>query len=57
MGHTANYAIVMAQLYTQGKNHGIQPFIVQLRDEETHKPLPGITVGDIGNKFAFGNFF
>ncbi|KAG5679146.1 hypothetical protein PVAND_008737 [Polypedilum vanderplanki] len=50
MGHTANYAIVIAQLYSLGKHHGIQPFIVQLRDEETHKPMPGIKIGEIGNK-------
>lgn len=54
MGHTANYAIVIAQLYTQGKCHGIHPFIVQLRDEETHKPMKGITIGEIGNKVGFG---
>ncbi|CAG4983899.1 unnamed protein product [Colias eurytheme] len=52
LGHTANYCIVMAQLYTQGKCHGIHPFIVQLRDEETHMPLPGIRVGDIGAKLG-----
>ncbi|CRK95525.1 CLUMA_CG008994, isoform A [Clunio marinus] len=50
LGHTANYAIVIAQLYSLGQHHGIQPFIVQLRDEETHQPLPGITIGEIGNK-------
>lgn len=26
----------------------------QLRSLETHLPLPGITVGDIGPKFGFG---
>lgn len=44
----------MAPLYIDNKNYGIQPFILQLRDEETHEPLEGITLGDIGNKFAFG---
>lgn len=41
VGHTCNYAVVMAQLYTQGKCHGIHPFIVQLRDEDTWMPMPG----------------
>lgn len=41
VGHTANYAVVMAQMYTDGVSRGIHPFIVQLRDEETHMPLPG----------------
>ena len=41
VGHTANYAVVMAQLYTQGVRRGIHLFIVQIRDEETHEPIPG----------------
>ncbi|XP_050343192.1 probable peroxisomal acyl-coenzyme A oxidase 1 [Nymphalis io] len=52
LAHTANYCIVMAQLYTKGKCHGIHPFIVQLRDEENHMPLPGIKVGEIGAKLG-----
>jgi acyl-CoA oxidase len=45
--------MLMAQLYTQGKYCGVQPFIVQLRDEETHKPMPGVTIGEIGTKLGF----
>lgn len=41
VGQTANYAVVMAQLYTKGECRGIHPFVMQLRDEETHEPLPG----------------
>uniref|UniRef100_A0A0A9YPZ1 Acyl-coenzyme A oxidase n=1 Tax=Lygus hesperus TaxID=30085 RepID=A0A0A9YPZ1_LYGHE len=52
LGHTANYAIVLAQLYTKGQCHGIHPFIVQLRDEETHMPLKGIKIGEIGCKLG-----
>lgn len=44
VGHTANYAIVVAQLYTKGECRGIHPFIVQLRDENTHEPLPGMSL-------------
>ncbi|PSN29864.1 putative peroxisomal acyl-coenzyme A oxidase 1 [Blattella germanica] len=50
MGQTANYAVVMAQLYTNGVHRGIHLFVVQLRDEETHKPMPGIKIGEIGTK-------
>ncbi|CAH2049995.1 unnamed protein product, partial [Iphiclides podalirius] len=53
LAHTANYCIVMARLYTRGKSCGIQPFMVQLRDEETHMPLPGIKLGEIGAKLGF----
>ncbi|PIO57081.1 acyl-CoA dehydrogenase, middle domain protein, partial [Teladorsagia circumcincta] len=41
LGKSSNYAVVVAQLYTQGVCHGPHPFIVQLRDLETHKPLKG----------------
>uniref|UniRef100_A0AAF5D072 Acyl-coenzyme A oxidase n=1 Tax=Strongyloides stercoralis TaxID=6248 RepID=A0AAF5D072_STRER len=52
LGKTCNYAIVMAQLYTNGKNRGPHPFIVQLRDLNNHMPLPGIIIGDIGPKLG-----
>uniref|UniRef100_F1KYT0 Peroxisomal acyl-coenzyme A oxidase 1 n=1 Tax=Ascaris suum TaxID=6253 RepID=F1KYT0_ASCSU len=53
LGKMSNYAIVVAQLYLNGECYGPHQFIVQLRDENTHIPLPGITVGDIGPKFGF----
>lgn len=31
-------------------------FIVQLRSIDNHRPLPGITVGDIGMKFGNGAY-
>ncbi|XP_060803917.1 probable peroxisomal acyl-coenzyme A oxidase 1 isoform X2 [Amyelois transitella] len=52
LGHTVNYCVVMAQLYSNGKHCGIQPFMVQLRDEETHEPLKGIKLGEIGVKLG-----
>ncbi|VDK45681.1 unnamed protein product [Cylicostephanus goldi] len=36
-----------------GKNYGPHSFIAQIRDLETHKPLKGVTVGDIGPKMAY----
>lgn len=52
MGHVCNYCIVVAQLYIDGVSKGIQMFIVQVRDEETHMPLPGIHIGEIGKKIG-----
>lgn len=46
---------MFAQLYSLGKYHGVQPFIVQLRDFDTHKPMKGITIGEIGPKVGFNN--
>jgi len=52
LGHTANHAVVVAQLYTLGKFRGLAPFIVQLRDLETHMPMSGIDIGEIGTKLS-----
>ena len=53
LGRTANYAVVMAQLILQGKPYGPHPFVVQIRDLKTHKPLDNIHIGDIGPKFGY----
>ena len=53
LGKTANCAVVMAQVYSQGTNHGMLPFFVQIRDWDTHQPVPGVISGDIGPKMGF----
>ncbi|XP_067634234.1 acyl-coenzyme A oxidase 1-like isoform X2 [Eurosta solidaginis] len=53
LGHCANYCLLVAQLYIDDQPKGVQMFFVQLRDEETHMPLPGIDVGEIGYKMGF----
>ena len=42
MGKSSNFATVPARLIVDGKDRGIQMFIVQLRDLQTHQPMPGI---------------
>ena len=41
VGKTANHCVVMARLKMQGQDCGMQSFVVQIRDLETHQPLPG----------------
>ncbi|GMF12628.1 unnamed protein product [Phytophthora lilii] len=53
LGKTANHAIVHARLFLDGKDVGVQAFLVQIRSMEDHQPLPGIEVGDIGPKLGF----
>nr|Q8HYL8.2 RecName: Full=Peroxisomal acyl-coenzyme A oxidase 1; Short=AOX; AltName: Full=Palmitoyl-CoA oxidase; AltName: Full=Peroxisomal fatty acyl-CoA oxidase; AltName: Full=Straight-chain acyl-CoA oxidase [Phascolarctos cinereus] len=53
LGKTSNHAIVLAQLYTKGECYGLHAFIVPIREMGTHKPFPGIIVGDIGPKFGY----
>jgi len=55
VGHTANHAMVVAQLYIADVHHGVQMFIVPVRDAETHLPLPGIDIGEIGKKLGMAS--
>ena len=50
-GLAATHAVVYAQLILKGVCLGVHVFFVQLRDEN-HKPLPGIEIGDCGNKLG-----
>ncbi|UJR20063.1 hypothetical protein I4U23_023196 [Adineta vaga] len=53
LARTANYVLLMAQLYTPDRDHscGIQMFLVQIRDLNTHELLPGVETGSISTRF------
>lgn len=42
--------MVYAQLYIDGDCKGLHAFCLQIRDLDTMEPLPGITIGDMGEK-------
>ncbi|XP_062073935.1 peroxisomal acyl-coenzyme A oxidase 1-like [Humulus lupulus] len=56
LGKISTHAVVYARLITDGQDHGVHGFIVQLRSLDDHLPLPDITVGDIGMKFGSGAY-
>ncbi|KAK4557799.1 hypothetical protein RGQ29_007531 [Quercus rubra] len=56
LGKVSTHAVVYARLIIDGKDYGVNGFIVQLRSLDDHLPLPGITVGDIGMKFGNGAY-
>lgn len=43
LGRSTNFVLLMAQLYTPDRNSpcGLQMFFVQIRDLDSHEPLPG----------------
>ncbi|EXJ54443.1 hypothetical protein A1O7_09782 [Cladophialophora yegresii CBS 114405] len=63
IGYSATHGVVMARLLVPTpagtaagkpfKDHGIHPFLVQLRDPETGQATPGLELGDIGLKPAY----
>ncbi|OZJ06922.1 hypothetical protein BZG36_00152 [Bifiguratus adelaidae] len=50
LGCVANVAAVQAKLIIDGKDYGTHPFLVPIRDKETHQTLPGVEIMDIGPK-------
>ncbi|XP_041457077.1 peroxisomal acyl-coenzyme A oxidase 3-like isoform X1 [Lytechinus variegatus] len=53
LGKSATHTIAFAQLYTpDGQCHGLNSFVVPVRDSNTLLPLPGILVGDLGEKLG-----
>ncbi|XP_073819825.1 acyl-coenzyme A oxidase 1 [Musca autumnalis] len=52
LGHTVNMVVLMAQLYIKGRSYGFQPFLVRIRNAETHEPEAGVDVGDIGPRIG-----
>jgi acyl-CoA oxidase len=51
LGKIATHCVLYAQLIIDGKEHGVNVFLLQIRDEN-HLPLPGIRLGDIGVKMG-----
>ena len=49
LGKVATHVVLYAQLIIDGQEHGLNVFIMQIRDEN-HLPLPGIRLGDLGCK-------
>lgn len=49
----ANWIVLYAKLISNGKSCGVLPFLIRIRDQENHRPLRGVEIGDIGPKLNF----
>ena len=50
LGFSCTHAGVVARLLVGSKHYGPHFFIVQVRSEEDGRPMPGMTLGDLGLK-------
>ena len=55
LGIAATHCVTHARLIIGDTDHGVHTFIVQLRDTESHSPLEGIEIGDIGPKMGWNS--
>ena len=55
LGVVSNHATVFARCIAGENDHGVQPFLVPIRSMDDHRPLPGVTVGDIGQKVGYNS--
>jgi acyl-CoA oxidase len=60
LGRFANYALTFAQLIVPDEdggsnNYGVCPFIINIRDVNTHKHMPGVKTGEMGPKFGYNS--
>ena len=55
LGKMATHAVFHAKLIIKGESYGIHAFITQIRNNETHIPLKGLEIGDIGPKYGFSS--
>lgn len=51
LGKVSTHCVLYAQTIVNGKEYGVDVFILQIRDEN-HLPLKGIRLGDLGNKMG-----
>ncbi|KAG0248164.1 hypothetical protein BG011_000410, partial [Mortierella polycephala] len=53
LAQTSNFCAIYCRLILHGKDYGVHPFLLQIRAHETHAPMPGIELGNLGNKIGF----
>ena len=59
LGRSSNYVLMMAQLFTPDRTQpcGLQMFFVQIRDLDTHEPLPGKAFDPLSTGMVFDDWW
>ncbi|KAF9935540.1 Peroxisomal acyl-coenzyme A oxidase 1, partial [Modicella reniformis] len=55
LAQTSTHCAIYARLILHGKDFGVHPFLLQIRELGTHNPMPGIELGNLGSKIGFNN--
>ncbi|KAE8356320.1 hypothetical protein BDV28DRAFT_117472 [Aspergillus coremiiformis] len=53
LGFSCSHTLVAARLITQGEDHGVHMFMVQIRSLNDFTPVRGVELGDLGMKMAY----
>lgn len=53
LGIYSTHTCLFARLIIEGNDYGVQPFFCRVRDHSSHRPLPGVEIGDIGPKLGY----
>jgi acyl-CoA oxidase len=53
LGRFTTHGCVFARCIIDGKDYGVQPFVVQYRDTKTFQRVKGFESGDLGPKFGY----
>ena len=55
LGRFSSHAALFSRLLIDGQDHGVHCFLVQLRDVETWKRMPGVSCGDLGPTLGYNS--
>ncbi|KAF9102499.1 Peroxisomal acyl-coenzyme A oxidase 1 [Mortierella sp. AM989] len=53
LAQSSTHCAIYARLILHGKDYGVHPFLLQIRELGTHKEMPGIELGNLGPKIGF----
>lgn len=53
LAKSCTHCVLMARVRIRGKDYGIHPFMLQLRDMNNHQSLKGIVLNHLGQKYGY----